>query len=265
MNLTVATWNINSVRSRFAQLSAWLALRQPDVLCLQELKVMPAEVPIAALWSMGYQVAFVAQGIYNGVAIVARRPMSDVMIGGLGPEFDPEARVVAASVAGIRVVCVYVPHGQRIDAPLYRHKQRFLGALRAYLEARHKPTDPILVCGDFNVAPESRDVHDPKAWSDKVHYHADIRVEYRHLLAFGLHDTFRRHHAGAGLHSWWDYRAGALEKDHGLRIDHILATRPLAERCTFAAIDRAARLTPHASDHAPVLATFDLSATAAAT
>ncbi len=256
--MLVATWNVNGVRSRIDAVTAWLALRQPDVICLQELKVVPAEMPLPAFWALGYQVAFVAQGTYNGVAIAARAPhaLTDVVVGGLGPGFDHEARLIAATVGGVRVVCGYVPHGQRIDAPLYQHKQRWLGQLRAYLDARHRATDPVLVCGDFNVAPESRDVHDPKVWTDKVHFHVDVRVAYKHLLAFGLHDTFRKHHGGTGLYSWWDYRGLAFEKDWGLRIDHVLATRPMAERCTFAAIDRAARVPAHASDHAPVLAQF---------
>lgn len=248
---------MNSIASRLARVLAWLQLRRPDVLCLQELKLEPARLPLAPFWALGYQVAFVSEKTWNGVAIVARHPISDVVVGGMGQGFDHEARLIAATVAGVRVLSVYVPHGQQVTNELYKYKLRFLAALRAYLDARAAADAPLLVCGDFNVCPEARDVFDPKLWANQVHYHADVRVEYRHLLAFGLHDTFRKHHPAPGLFTFWDYRAGGFERNHGLRIDHILATRPLAERCTAAGIDIPERMGPHASDHAPVVAVFN--------
>jgi len=254
--MIVATWNVNGVRSRLQLVAGWMMLRQPDVICLQELKVEPKDFPRDELRALGWDAAFTCQKNYNGVAILARRPITDVQIGFDDGQEEYEARLISATVGGARVVCAYVPHGRDIEAELYQHKLAWIRRLRAWLDARHKPDQPLVLCGDFNVTPEPRDVFDPKLWASRVHFHADARNAYRELLGFGLYDTFRLYHAGAGLYSYWDYRENAWPKNHGLRIDHVLATKPMAERCLFSAIDRAQRTSPHASDHVPVMSAF---------
>jgi exodeoxyribonuclease-3 len=257
----VASWNINSVRSRLPRVLAFLARWQPDVLCLQEIKTETHLFPFAELWSFGYAAAVFGQRNYNGVAIVARRPISDVFLG-LGDEVDDrEARLVSATVGGARILCAYVPNGQIVGEAMYRHKLDWMRRLRGHLDRYYRPDQPLLLAGDFNVAPESRDVHDPKYWSTRTHFHIDSRVELRAIAAFGLIDTFRLHHAEAGAYTWWDYRAASFRRDHGLRLDFVFATRPIAERCFFTAIDRAERGTEHTSDHAPILAAYQDSST----
>lgn len=240
---------------------AWLQVWRPDVLCLQELKTEPALLPLPALWALGYQVAFLAEKHWNGVAICARHPIEDVRLGFGDGRPEPDARLVSAMVGGVRVLSAYVPHGREVGHGEWRYKLEWLERLRAHLDAHYLPTDPLVLCGDFNVAPEARDVWDPKSWLRKVHYHPDARVALRHVLAFGLHDTFRQHHAAGGFHSWWDYKArDAIAKNRGLRIDHVFATRPLAERCRFAAIDLSQRIGDwpcSPSDHVPVMSAFD--------
>lgn len=254
--MIVATWNMNGVLSRLQHLAGWMMLRQPDVVCLQELKCEPKDFPLAQIRSLGWDAAFVCQRNYNGVAILSRRPIADVAIGFDDGAEEWEARLVSATVSGVRIACVYVPHGRDIEAELYRHKIDFLGRLRRWLDAKYRADQPLLLCGDFNVAPEAKDVFDAKLWASRVHFHADVRAAFRELCAFGLHDTFRLHHAGAGLFSYWDYREKAWEKNLGLRIDHVLATKPMAERCMFSSIDRAQRSAPHSSDHVPVMSAF---------
>lgn len=254
--MIVSTWNINGVRSRLQLLAGWMMLRQPDVVCLQELKVEPKDFPRAELRALGWDAAFVCQRNYNGVAILSRRPITDVLVGFDDGEEEYEARLIAATVGGIRIVCCYVPHGRDIEAELFRHKLAWLARLRRYLDKRHTPEQPLVVTGDFNVAPEAKDVWDPVLWQSRVHFHPDARNAFANVAAFGLYDTFRTHHPGAGLYSYWDYREHAWEKNLGLRIDHVLATRDLAKRCLFASIDRAQRTAPHSSDHVPVMAAF---------
>ena len=254
--MIVATWNVNGINSRLQQVATWLRWRQPDVLCLQELKSEPEDYPRAALRSIGWDSAFASQRNYNGVAILSRRPIERVAIGFEDGEEDYEARLIAATVSGVRVVCVYVPHGREIDAELFQHKLRWLKRLRAYLDKRHRNDERVVVCGDFNVTPEARDVFNPKLWLGRVHYHPDARAAYAEVTQFGLYDTLRLHHPAAGLYSYWDYREHAWKKNHGLRIDHVLATRPMAERCLFSAIDKQQRLGAHPSDHVPVMAAF---------
>jgi len=254
--VVVATWNVNGILTRLPLVLAWLQARQPDVLCLQELKVDPRAFPLPSFWALGYAVAHFAEGPHNGVAICSRRPISEVVTG-LGDRPDPEARLIAGTIEGVRVLSAYVPHGRALDHPYYRHKLEWLARLRTHLEAHYRADQPIILCGDFNVAPEAKDVWDPQLWARKVHYHIDARVALKSVTGFGLTDTFRQHHPGGGLYSWWDYQSkGAFEKNRGLRIDHLYATEPLARRSLYSAIDREPRRAPHPSDHAPVLSAF---------
>ena len=255
--MIVATWNVNSIRSRLDATLRWLAMRQPDVLCLQEARVAPREFPALAFAALGYLSAFHCEGQYNGVAILSRLPITDVTLGMGDGVPDPEARLISATVAGVRVICAYAPHGRDIGHDYWRYKLTWLARLRRHLDARYRREDLVLLAGDLNVATEARDVHDVAYWSKHVHFHPDARVALRDVAAFGFVDLLRMHHAGAGLYTWWDYKTrNAFEKNKGLRIDHLWATEPLAKRCVYSAIDRGERALPHASDHAPVIAAF---------
>jgi exodeoxyribonuclease III len=254
--MKVVTWNVNSVGARRDRLLAWLGKHQPDVLCLQELKAVDEGFPRAEVEALGYHVALHGQRTYNGVAVLSREPITDVhknLDDGLE---EQDARLLSVRIGDARVICCYVPNGQALDSPKFAYKQAWLDRLHAYLLRRHTPSEPLLLCGDFNIAPEDRDVYDPEALRDDVLCHPLVRARWRTLLAFGLHDTFRLHVPDAGKYSWWDYRMLGFPKGRGLRIDHVLATPALAARCTGASIDRDERKGKQPSDHAPVLAEF---------
>lgn len=255
--MKVASWNVNSIKARKERLLAWLKLHEPDVLCLQELKTELEGFPAQELEELGYHSAAVGQRSYNGVAILSKHPIEDARTGFDDGENDTEARFVSVLTHGMRVVCCYVPNGQALDSPKYPYKKRWLDRLEAYLARHHRADEALVVCGDFNVAPEERDCHDPSAWIDGVLFHPDVREKFQRLLAWGLADTFRLHVQDAGKFSWWDYRMLAFPKGRGLRIDFVLATKPLAERCTAVSIDRNERKGKLPSDHAPVIAEFD--------
>jgi len=249
----LATWNVNSLKVRLGQLTDWLLQTAPDVVCLQETKVEDANFPAAALEAAGYRAAFVGQKTYNGVAILSREPLSGVTAG--IPGFaDEQKRVLAATVGDIRVVCLYAPNGQSVGSDKYEYKLRWYGALRAWLAAELARHERLAVLGDLNVAPEDRDVHDPKAWEGQVHVSAPEREAFRALLEIGLKDGFRVFEQPEKSFSWWDYRMMAFRRNAGLRIDHILLSAGLAAGCTACTIDKAPRKLERPSDHAPVLA-----------
>jgi exodeoxyribonuclease-3 len=255
--MKIASWNVNSVNVRRERLLRWLADKQPDVLCVQELKGLDDGFPSADVLELGYRALLYGQRTYNGVAILAKSAPEDARRGFDDGEDDQEARFLSARVAGLRVLSCYVPNGQELGSPKYLYKQRWLDRLLAYLERHHAPSEPLLVCGDFNIAPEDRDCYDPEGFRDSVLFHEIVREKWQRLAAWGLVDTYRLHVQDAGKFSWWDYRMLAFPKGRGLRIDHVLATRPLAQRCTAAAIDREERKGKQPSDHAPVIAEFD--------
>ena len=258
MTLTVATWNINSIRARLDRLVAWLERCAPDVVCLQETKVEEEKFPALELEGVGYRAAIYGQKSYNGVAILSRSDPIDVERGlGDGTE-DGEARLVAATVSGVRIVSAYVPLGTAVGTERWMYKLEWFTRLRNYLDARHAPTERVLVCGDLNVAPEDRDVARPDEWAASVLCHETAREAFRRLTQWGLVDTMRIHDDGPGPFSWWDYRMLAFPKGNGLRLDHILATQPMAERLRAAYVDRDERKGKKPSDHAPVLAVFDI-------
>ncbi len=251
--MRIATWNVNSVRVRLVQLLEWLARAAPDIVCLQETKCEDARFPRAELEAAGYRCAFAGERAYNGVAILAREDPADIQEG-IGGFADGQKRVLAASVAGARVVCVYCPNGQAVGSDKYRYKLAWYAALKDHLAAELARHRALVVAGDFNVAPEDRDVHDPAAWEGEIHCSAPERAAWRALLALGLEDAFRLFPQPEKSYTWWDYRAGALRRNAGLRIDHILLSAPLARRCTACSIDLAPRKLARPSDHAPVLA-----------
>ncbi len=257
--LTIATWNVNSVRAREARLTAWLRERQPDVVCLQELKCEEATFPWDPIRFAGYEACIAGQKTYNGVAILARAELSltDVQRGLDDGEPDPHARLIAATVGGVRVVSVYAPNGQSVGSDKWNYKLAWYDRLRGFLETRCRAGEPLALCGDFNVAPEARDVHDPARWEAETLYHPRARQALADVTSWGLTDTFRQHVDDGGFYSWWDYRAGSFHKNMGLRIDHIFATAPLAQRCLAASIDREARKGKDPSDHTPVVASFE--------
>lgn len=254
--MKLVTWNINSIRARTDRLLVWLEAEKPDVICLQETKVEDTGFPTDALRAAGYEVATHGQRSYNGVAIAARQPLSDVTRGFGDGELDEEARVIAATVGDLRIICIYVPNGQDLESDKFPYKLAWYKRLRAYLDRTATPSQRLVVCGDTNVTADDRDVWSPAAWAGKIHCSPREREALAEVVAFGLVDLFRKHNPDGGVYSWWDYRGIAFFKNQGLRIDHILATPPVAERCTACTIDRNARKGQDASDHAPVIATF---------
>lgn len=251
--MRLATWNVNSVRARLDRLVAFLGRARPDVLCLQELKVPDQEFPFEPLRAAGYHAAVHGQRTYNGVAILAREPPADVAAGLDDGDADDQARLIAASVAGFRVVSAYVPNGQVVGSDKWAYKLAWLGRLRRWLERHADPAGPLVLAGDFNVAPEDGDVARPGEWGDSVLCHEDARRALREVTAWGLVDAVRLHHQGPGPFTWWDYRMLAFPRGNGLRIDHVFLTASLAARCTAASVDRDERKGKLPSDHAPVL------------
>ena len=254
--LKLVTWNVNSIRARRERLAAWLEANRPDVLCMQEIKVATEEMP-GELAAAGYHVAAWGQKSYNGVAIASRAPLADVARGFGDGEADEPARVIAATIEGIRVACLYVPNGEAIGTDKYAYKLAWYGRLRRWLDAHATPATPLVVCGDMNVAPADVDVHDPAAWHERIHCSTPERQALAGAVAFGLTDVFRHHHPDLKAYSWWDYRGVDFFKDRGLRIDHVYATAPVLARTRGARIDRDARKGKDASDHAPVIVEID--------
>ena len=253
--MIIAAWNVNSLNVRLPRLLDWLAIHRPDVVCLQETKLEDAKFPVLAIAAAGYAAHFSGQKTYNGVAILVREGLAatDIAIG--IPGFaDEQKRVIAATIAGIRVVDVYVPNGQSVDSDKYQYKLAWYAALANLLRAELARHPALAVLGDFNVAPEDRDVHDPALWAGQVLCSEPERSAFRALLEIGLADSFRLFDQPEKTFSWWDYRQLAFPKNHGLRIDHILLSAALAARCTGSRIDRNARKGEKPSDHAPVLA-----------
>ena len=248
--MKLATWNLNSLKVRLQQLLDWLAHAQPDAVCLQETKLEDAKFPRAEIEAAGYRAVISGQKTYNGVAILARASLDDVSTG-----FPQEQkRLIAATVGGVRVICVYAPNGQAVGSEKYEYKLKWFAQLRAWLQEELSRHPRLAVLGDFNVAPEDRDVHDPKAWEGQVHVSEPERAAFRALLGLGLKDSFRLFDQPAKTFSWWDYRMLAFRRNAGLRIDQILLSAELATNCKACTIDKAPRKLERPSDHAPVVA-----------
>jgi len=255
--MLIATWNVNSLRVRLPHLKDWLAANPVDVLALQETKIDDANFPREEIEALGLQVAFSGQRTYNGVALLARAALEDV-VPGIPGFADDQKRVLAATIGGVRVIDVYVPNGQAVGSDKYEYKLRWLAALRDYVAAELARHPQLAILGDYNVAPEDRDVHDPKAWEGSVHVSEPERAALRALVATGLEDCFRRFEQPEKSFSWWDYRMMAFRRNAGLRIDLILASAALAQKCGACHIDKAPRKLERPSDHAPVVARFDI-------
>ena len=256
--MKLATWNVNSLAVRLPQVLEWLALHQPDVLGIQETKLTDDKFPHAAFTAAGYRSEWFGQKTYNGVALLTRADaaaelsVTDVVKNIPGHD-DPQARVIAATINGIRVVCAYIPNGQAPDSDKFAYKMAWLTALRGWLAGEIAAHSKLALLGDYNIAPEDRDVHDPVAWFGQILCTPQERAHFEGLIGLGLHDTFRLFEQPPKSWSWWDYRNLAFRKNQGLRIDHILVTDALKAEVTACVIDKLPRKNERPSDHAPVV------------
>ena len=253
--MQIATWNVNSLSVRLPQLLEWLAEHPVDVVVLQETKVTDDKFPQAPLAQAGYHAQWFGQRTYNGVALLSRQEATDVVrnIPGFA---DEQARVIAATVAGVRVIGAYFPNGQAPESDKFSYKMRWLEALRTWVQQELQQHGQLVLLGDFNIAPEDRDVYDPVAWAGQIHCTPQERAHFQDLLGLGLHDAFRLFEQAPKSWSWWDYRNLAFRKNQGLRIDHILVSTPLKSRVQACIIDKAPRKNERPSDHAPVVLTM---------
>jgi exodeoxyribonuclease-3 len=251
--MKLATWNVNSLKVRLTQVLEWAGRHRPDVLCLQETKLQNEQFPAIEVRAAGYEPIANGQKTYNGVAILARTAAADTLAA--IPGFvDEQKRVLAASLNGVRVICAYVPNGESVASDKYQYKLAWLDAFRRWLGDELSRHPRLAVMGDFNVAPEDRDVYDPKAWEGQVLFSMPERNAFKSLLAAGLKDAFRLFEQPERSFTWWDYRMNAFRRKMGLRIDHILLSEKLAKACTACAIDVEPRRNERPSDHAPVFA-----------
>jgi len=257
--LTLASWNVNSLRVRLPQVLDWLAVNQPDLVGLQETKLQDEYFPLAEFNEAGYNVVANGQKTYNGVALLSRHPLQAEEVVRELPDFgDPQRRVLAATYGDLRFINLYVPNGAELGSDKFRYKLDWLDALTAYLQQQRQRYPNLVIVGDFNIAPEDRDVHDPQIWQGSVLVSEPEREKFRQLLALGFKDSFRLFDQSEGAYTWWDYRAAAFRRNRGLRIDHILVSDNLADRVMGSTIDIAPRKLERPSDHAPVVATVQL-------
>ena len=251
--MKLATWNVNSLKIRLPQVLEWLAANAPDILCLQETKLEDDKFPAAEITEAGYHPVYAGQKTYNGVAILSRA-LPERMSVGIDGYDDPQKRVLAATITGVRVVCVYVPNGESVSSEKYRYKLDWVARLTAWLRAELTTYSRLALLGDFNIAPAERDVHDPRIWEGQVLFSAPERAALAGLFECGLKDSFRLFDQPDKSFTWWDYRLNAFKRNMGLRIDHILLSPELAGRCQRCVIDRGMRARERPSDHAPVVA-----------
>lgn len=255
--MKIATWNVNSLRVRLPHLADWLAATPLDIVALQETKIPDEDFPSGEIEDLGLHAVFNGQRTYNGVALLARHPLTDVVPGIPGFE-DDQKRVIAATCNGVRVIDVYVPNGQSLDSEKYQYKLRWLRAMRDYVVAEQARHERLVVLGDYNIAPEDRDVHDPAAWEGSVHVSPAERAALEAMLDTGLEDCFRLFEQPEKAFSWWDYRRMAFRRNAGLRIDLILASPEMVRKCVACHIEKSLRKLERPSDHAPVVASFDI-------
>ena len=253
--MKIATWNVNSLKVRLPHVIDWLAANQPDALCLQELKCENKAFPLAEIEAAGYRAVFNGQKTYNGVAILTKTPLADVScdIPGFA---DEQKRIVAGTLDGVRIVCGYFPNGQAVGSEKFAYKMAWLEALTDWLRAELRITPQLVLAGDYNVAPEDRDAHPD--WKDEIHVSKPERDAFQALIGLGLSDAFRLFAQPEQSYSWWDYRMGAFRRNFGLRIDHLLLSSPLAEKCSACVVDKTPRKLERPSDHAPVIAEIAL-------
>src|SRR5688572_27975001 len=255
--MKIASWNVNSLKIRLPQVLQWLDTAKPDVLALQEIKQVNEDFPLAEIQAAGYSAVCSGQKTYNGVAILSRSSLQDVATDIDGMD-NSQRRILAATVGGVRVLNLYVVNGQEVDSEKYHFKLEWLRHVSAYIQAQLQRYPNMVILGDFNIAPDDRDVHDPESWREKILCSTPEREALKNILTLGFKDTFRLFEQEAASFSWWDYRMGAFRRNLGLRIDLVLASHPLAERCRAAGIDKEPRKWERPSDHVPVWAEFDV-------
>ncbi len=254
----IATWNVNSLKVRLSRIEEWLALARPDVVCLQETKIADSAFPHLGFSALGYESAHHGDGRWNGVAILSRVGLDDVLGGFCAPlERDPDTRIITARCGGALVSSVYVPNGRSVGSEHYTYKLEWIAKLRRHLEILGSPDEPVAVCGDFNIAPDDIDVWDPAAFAGSTHVSQPERDALRTLEEWGLVDAFRQRYPDDRLYTYWDYRAGDFHEHRGMRIDLVMLSKPLADRMTWALVDRNARKGKLPSDHAPVFVDVD--------
>jgi exodeoxyribonuclease-3 len=260
--MRIATWNVNSIKQRLAHLTAWLAERQPDVVCLQEIKCVTEAFPRLEIEALGYNVTVHGQKGFNGVALLSKHPIDEVLHGLAGDEADVQARFIEAVIStrtgSVRVVSLYLPNGNPIDSDKYQYKIKWMDRLIQFSRERLQLEEPLVLAGDYNVIPTPEDVHNPAAWVNDALFLPQTRAKYRELAALGLTDAVRAVNDAPGLYTFWDYQAGAWQKDNGIRIDHLLLSPQAADRLADAGIDRHVRSWEKPSDHVPVYIDLDL-------
>ena len=253
----IATWNVNSLKVRLPHVLDWLASAQPDVLALQETKTLDENFPLEEINAAGYQATFSGQKTYNGVAVLSKTAQETLATAIPGYD-DEQRRVLAVNNSGVTVLNLYVPNGSEISSPKYNYKLDWFSHLHPFVNQLLNENQQVIILGDFNIAPEDRDVHDPQAWAGHVLVSDPERAEFEKLISSGFSDCYRLFEQEENSFSWWDYRAAAFRRNRGLRIDHILASETLAKRCQQCYIDKAPRKLERPSDHTPVVAEFDL-------
>ncbi|QQS47951.1 MAG: exodeoxyribonuclease III [Acidobacteriota bacterium] len=254
--MKIATWNVNSIAVRLPQVSDWIEGNRPDVLCLQEIKCVDEKFPAAEFEALGYRAEIYGQPTYNGVAILSLKDQKEVQRGLPGDGADAQRRLIASTIGKVRIINVYVPNGSEVGSDKYHYKLGWLGSLSEMLNIQNDNGRHVVLCGDFNIAPEDRDVHDPVLWAGKILCSEEERRALKNIQDWGFVDVVRKHRQENGLFSWWDYRGGGFRRNHGLRIDHVWATESLAARSLDAWIDKIPRAMEKPSDHAPVVAEF---------
>lgn len=253
--MLIATWNVNSILARLPVVMRWLDEVKPDVVCMQETKCTDDKFPTLIFQERGYQCQLFGQQSYNGVAILTRTTYETSHRGYPGDE-SAQSRLITTCVEGINIVNVYIPNGQAVGTDKYAFKLDWMSRLRTFFDTAYDPSTPVLLCGDFNVAPEDRDVHDVRLWQGRVMFSEQERAALQHVKDWGFTDAFRLHNEDGGKFTWWDYRAGAFRRNMGLRIDHVWITEPLISRSLRSWIDTAPRTWEKPSDHAPVITEF---------
>ena len=253
----IASWNVNSLKVRLPHVLQWLESEQPDVLALQETKTIDDNFPVEEINNAGYQVSFIGQKTYNGVATICKSSIETIATS--IPDYeDEQRRVLAINNSGVTVLNLYIPNGSEVDSDKYRYKLEWFSKLHPFIKQLQKDNDRLIILGDFNIAPEDQDVHDPEAWQGKILVSPAEREEFEKLLSHGMKDCFRLFEQEEKSFSWWDYRAAAFRRGHGMRIDHILASESLSTSCSACYIDKAPRKLERPSDHTPVVAEFEL-------
>jgi len=255
--MKLATWNVNSLKVRLPQVLDFLVVHKPDVLCLQETKLEDDKFPVLDILSAGYQVVFSGQKTYNGVAILSLQAPQEVTMG-IADFDDPQKRVIAVLINGVRVVCVYIPNGESVTSEKYGYKLDWLRRLNSCLKMELEKYPRLAILGDYNIAPEDRDVHDPKFWEGKVLFSEREKAAFNELVALGLCDSFRLFEQAEKSYTWWDYRMNDFKRNLGLRIDHILLSAELVKNCKSCSIDRDRRTHDRPSDHAPVMVEIEI-------